>query len=166
MGWNSSVILVEGSRRDAVKRALPDVFDVTQQTIDWGEASSSSLFPNAALGEIPGWTVIWTPNDRLALFPEFLEPLSQTGRAMSFVLSSVSTIYGFALAEGGKLRRMLFRENFKEVSSEGEPILEEAGLDWEDDEDTIFELARRLTGLEVNDWRVWVSVRFNLIRLG
>jgi hypothetical protein len=166
MGWNGSVILIENTTADAVKRLLPAGFRVTDRLADWGEVNSTALEANAALGEIPGWSVIWTPNSELALSPEFLEGVSGNGRAMCFAFSSVSTIYGFSLSQNGRHRRTLFRENYEPVTEDGEPLPEEAGLDWEDDEVSVFELARRPTGLDLKNWQIWDGVLFALVELG
>ena len=57
------------------------------------------------------------------------------------------------------------RENFKPVADLGDLLSEEAGLKWGDDEDTAFEVVRRLTGVEVAAWQTWEGVRFTLVEL-
>lgn len=166
MGWNASVVLIAGQTVAQVERALPDLFTVTDRVIDWGEASSSQLYPNAALGEIPGWVTLWTSNDRLVLFEEFLEAVSHNGRVVVCLQSSVSTIHGFAVYENGAHLRTLIRENFEAAVDEGDPLPEEDGLDWADDEDTVFEFVRRATGVAVADWHVWERARFRFVSLG
>jgi hypothetical protein len=165
MGWNSSVVLVEGRTLMQVKKAIPDVFAVTDRVVGWEDASSSSLHPGAAIGEIPGWVALWTQNDRLVMDEEFLEEVSRRGRAVVCLQASVSTIHGFLVYEKGKHRRTLVRENYEPVADEGDPLPEEKGLSWEDDEDTVFEVVKRLTGVEVAGWETWEGVRFTLIEL-
>lgn len=167
MGWNASVVLVAGRTVAQVEEALPDVFTVTDRTLDWDEASSSQLYPNAALGEIPGWVALWTSNAQLVLEEDFLGSVSREGgRAVVCLQSRVSTIHGFAVYENGSHRRTLIRENFAAAADVGDPLPTEAGLDWDDDEDTVFEFVRRATGVEVADWQVWEGVRFRFVSLG
>ena len=122
--------------------------------------------PGAAIGEIPGWVVLWSPNDLLVMFDEFLEAASRGGRAVVCLQASVSTIHGFAVYEKGKHRRTLVRENFKPTADAGDPLPEEAGLTWKDDEDTAFEIVRRLTGVDVPNSKTWEKVRFTAVELG
>jgi hypothetical protein len=65
----------------------------------------------------------------------------------------------------GKHRRTLVRENYEPVAEAGDPLPEEAGLTWEDDEDTVFEVVRRLTGVDVPAWKTWEGVRFTAVEL-
>ncbi len=163
MGWNSSVVLIANKTIEQVENAIPDVFTVTDRVVGWEDASSSGLYPNAAVGLIPGWVALWTSNDRLVMFEEFLESVSRRGRAIVCLQSSVSTIHGFLVYEKGKHRRTLVRENFKAVANEGDSLPEEAGLNWKDDEDTVFEIVRRLTGVEVANWETWTGVTFRVV---
>jgi hypothetical protein len=165
MGWNSSVVLVAGRTLAQVKKAIPDVFAVTDRVVGWENATSSALHPGAAIGEIPGWVALWSQNDRLVMFEEFLEAVSRGGRAAVCLQASVSTIHGFLVYAKGKHCRTLVRENFKPVAEVGDPLPEEAGLTWEDDEDTVFEVVQRLTGVDVPNWETWEGVQFTLIEL-
>jgi hypothetical protein len=166
MGWNVSVVLVEGRTLAQVKKAIPDVFAVTDREVEWEDAISSALHPGAAIGEIPGWVALWSQNDRLVMFDEFLESTSRGGRAVVCLQASVSTIHGFMVYAKGKHQRTLVRENYEPVADEGDPLPEEAGLDWEDDEDTVFEVIRRLTGVDVPNHETWEGVRFTVVELG
>src|SRR5687767_6761108 len=49
MGWNSSAVLIEGRTLAQVKKAIPDVFAVTDRVVGWEDASSSALHPHAAI---------------------------------------------------------------------------------------------------------------------
>jgi hypothetical protein len=164
MGWNSSVVLVEGRTLAQVKKAIPDVFAVTDRVIECRDAVFSLRHPHAAIGEIPGWVALWSQNDQLVMFDEFLEASSRGGRAVVCLQASVSTIHGFMVYEKGKHRRTLVRENFKPVADAGDPLPEEAGLTWKNDEDTAFEIVRRLTGVDVPNWE-WENVRFTAVEL-
>jgi hypothetical protein len=165
MSWNTSVLLAEGKSLADVRRVIPDVFRVTQRTVEWEEASSPSLGQDVALGELPGWGVLWTPNVRVTTFPEVLEAASRGGRALTLVLSGVNDYYGFCLYAGGAEVRRLIRQRRTPVEQAGEPLPEEADLDWRDEEDALFDLARRLTGLAVADFDTWSGVRFTVAAL-
>src|SRR5688572_19580220 len=165
MSWNTSVLLAERKSLADMKRIIPDVFSVTKRTLGWEEASSAALEQSLALGELPGWGVLWTPNAQVTTFPEVLEAASQDGRALSLILAGVSDYYGFCYYVDGKEVRRLIRERRKPVEQAGEPLPEEAKVDWRDDENALFALARRLTGLEVANFDTWSAVRFTVASL-
>ncbi len=150
MGWNSSVLLAEGLTSADMRRVIPDVFRLTKRTVTWDEASSSSLGQDVALGELPGWGVLWTPNVRVITFPDVLQAASAKGRALALILAGVSDIYGFSLHVAGTERRRLMRSQGAAVEQSGKPLPEEAGLDWQDAEDALFGLAKQLTGLDIS----------------
>lgn len=165
MSWNTSVLLAERKSLADMERVIPDVFLVSERTLGWEDASSNALGLDVALGELPGWGVLWTPNDRVATDPEVLEAASRGGRALTLVLAGVSDYYGFCLYVGGKEVRRLFRKSRKPIEQAGAPLLEEAEVDWRDDEDALFDLARRLTGLEVDSFDTWSASRFSVASL-
>jgi hypothetical protein len=166
MGWNTSVVLIEGQSVAQVKKAIPDVFTVTKRVVGWEDAISSALYPGGAIGEIAGWVALWTSNTQIIMFEEFLESVSSVGRAVVCIQSSVSTIHGFSVYENGKHRRTLIRENYEVVADAGDPLAEEAVLAWEDDESDVFELVRRLTGINAPDWDAWAGVKFAVVEFG
>jgi len=165
MGWNSSVVLIANKTIKQVEKALPDVFTITDRQIGWEDAIMSRLHPHAAIGTIPGWVALWSQNDQLVMFEEFLEAASRGSRAVVCLQASVSTIHGFMVYEKGKHRRTLVRENYEPVVDAGDPLPEEADLKWEDDEDTAFEIVRLLTGVDVADFDTWEGVKFNVVEL-
>lgn len=165
MSWNTSLLLAEGKSLADMERVLPDVFAVTDRTLDWEEASSAALGQDVALGETPGWGVLWTPNAAVTTYPGVLEAASRGGgaRALSLVLGGASDHYGFCLYADGAEARRLFRERRRPVEQAGVPLPEEAVVDWRrDDEGALFDLARRLTGLDVNRHDTWSGVRFRV----
>jgi hypothetical protein len=166
MSWNTSVLLAERKSLADMKRVIPDVFSVTKRTVGWEDASSAALGQNIALGELPGWGVLWTPNVRVTTFPEVLEAASRGGRALALILAGVSDYYGFCLYAGGKEVRRLIRERRRPVEQAGDALPEEAEVDWRDDEGALFDLARRLTGLDVARFDTWSAVRFTVASLG
>lgn len=163
MGWNSSVVLLTNKTVKQVENAIPDVFTITDRVIGWEDAASSQLYPDAAIGVIPGWIALWTSNDRLVMSEEFLEEVSRGGRAVVCLQSSVSTIHGFMVYENGQHRRTLIRENYEAVADVDAPLPEESGLTWDDDEGTVFEVVRLLTGVDVADFDTWDGVTFRVI---
>ncbi len=165
MSWNTSVLLAQGKSFTDMTRAIPDVFGVTRRTIGWEDASSLSLEHSLALGELPGWGVIWTPNVRVTADPDVLSAASRGGRALSLILGGVSSYYGFCLYADGKAVRRSIRGQGRPIEQAGERLPEEAGLDWRDYEDALFDLARRLTGLEVANFDTWSGVRFTVASL-
>lgn len=166
MGWNTSFVLAEGMKLADMKRLIPDVFSITKRTVGWEEASSSGMGNDLALGALPEWGAIWTLNLNVTLFPEVLEAASRKGRAVAVVLSSVSDTYGFEVWLHGKESRRLMRSVGEVVAQAGKPWPEEADLDWEDGENALFTLARRLTGVDVGRFDTWESVRFVVAELG
>jgi hypothetical protein len=165
MSWNTSVLLAERKSLADMKRIIPDVFSVTNRTLGWEAASSASLGQDIALGEFLGWGVLWTPNIRVTMFPEVLEAASQGGRALSLILAGASDRYGFCLYADGKEVRRLLRERRKPVEEAGTPLPEETGWAGLDDEDALFELAHRLTGLDVANIDTWSALRFTVAAL-
>jgi hypothetical protein len=166
MGWNTSVVLIEGQSVAQVKKAIPDVFTVTKRVVGWEDASSSALYPGGAIGEIAGWVALWTSNTQIIMFEEFLESVSSGGRTIVCIQSSVSTIHGLIVYEKGKHRRTLVRENYEVVADAGDPLPSEAGIAWEDDESDVFEIVRQLTGVDVPDWETWSNVKFTVVEFG
>lgn len=162
MGWSTTVLLAKGKKLADMKRVIPDVFAATKRRLVWEDASAAALGSDVALGAIPGWGVIWTPNDSVTLFLEVLEEASRGSRAFTFVLDGGGTRCGFCVYEDGKELRRVMRQGFKFVEEVGDPLSEESGLDWRDDEDTIFELARRLTGVDISNFDTWDGVKFTV----
>lgn len=165
MSWNTSVLLAEGKSLADMKRIIPDVFDVTNRTIGWEEASSASLGLNIAIGELSGWGVLWTPNVRVTTFDEVLQAASRGKRALSLVLSGVNDFYCIYVYQDGKEARKIIREYGKLVEQAGSPLPEETELDWRDDEEALVNLAHRLTGLKVTMFDIWDAVRFTVASL-
>ena len=165
MGWNSSFVLAQKKSLQTLERAIIDVYAVTDEELDWETATASSLHPNMALGVLGSWAVAWTPSVKAATYPEMMEQLSKRGQAFTGMVYSHSSYYGFCYYTAGKFRRRLVRQNRRVVEETGEPVPEEHGLEWGDEEKAVFALAEQLTGLNPADINVWRDVRFKLARL-
>jgi hypothetical protein len=166
MSWNTSVLLAEGKSLTDMQRALPDVFLITKRSVVWEDASSAFLDLDVAIGELPGWGVLWTPNIQVTTFPEVLEAASRGGRALSVVLGGGNNVYGFCLyKDGTEVRRILCRRG-SPIEQSGAPIPEEQHVNWWNAEDSLFGLARALTGINPSDFDTWSGVRFTIATLG
>ncbi len=160
MGWNTTAVFAEGKSLADMKATIPDVFAFKGTTIGWEAAATTGLGKNVAVGEIPGWGAIWTPNINVTSAEEVLEPASLNGRAVAIYLSSVSSIHGFALWVDGAFVRLLLREGADTAVDDGEPLPEEADLDWADAEAAVFAVAKKLTGLDVARHETWADAKF------
>lgn len=160
MGYNTTLLLAEMETPAALRRALPRGYRDTGLVIDWEQASSSALGRGVAIGGLPGLGVMWTPDIEIALSRGVLGAASRAGRAFSFVLGSVSDVYGFAVYGDGKEVRLLLRAEGVTAHEAGRRLPEEAGLEWDDPEDAVFDLALRLTGLEAARHEAWSGVEF------
>jgi hypothetical protein len=166
MSWNTSVLLAEGKTLADMRRVIPDVFLITKRTVVWEDASSAFLDPDVAVGEVPGWGVLWTPNTQVTMFPEVLEAASRGGRAVSVILGGGSDVYGFCLyRDGAAVRRILCRRG-RPIEESGAPIPEESRVNWWNAEDSLFDLAKTLTGMDLFDIDTWSGVRFTIATLG
>ncbi len=98
---------------------------------------------------LPGWNRVVEPNGYLSSLPENLLALSQGGRAVS-VYWNVNAQMRFQYAVHGVLRRS-FDPLLPDLGPEGEPLPEESGLGFgdEDKEPRVAALlvAQRLTGI-------------------
>lgn len=165
MGWNTTAVFAEGKSLAEMKATIPDLFAFTDKTLGWEAASATTLGKNLAVGEIPGWGAIWTPNINVTSAEEVLEPASLNGRAVAIYLSSVSSIHGFALWVDGAFVRLLLRDGAELAVDDGDPIPEEADLDWTDAEAAVFAVARKLTGLDVSNHETWANATFTVAEI-
>jgi hypothetical protein len=164
MGWNTSLLVAEGQSLEQMKALLPDYFTITDTTVNFERAASGSLWPSVALGECSGWGVLFTPNEGLILC-KMLEAASRSSGALALTLNSVKTYYALYLFARGRQQRKLIRQDRRFVEEAGRPLAEETGLVWEDEEDTLFELAYCVTGLRLAHWDTWSGARFVLATL-
>lgn len=142
MGWKVSGLIAEGSLDPS---RLPGSPRETGETIDPHLAYSRVV--DYAIAGVDGWTAIADPHF-LTFFGDDAAPaLSGTSRALSFVTHSVSDTHGFEwFLNGESVRRVIYSQG-EVVDEYGDALPEEKNLsDWVDD-DCIFEIISRLTGL-------------------
>ncbi len=165
MGWNTTAVFAAGKTRAEMAAIVPDVFVPSGKTLGWETASTTALGKNVAVGEIPGWGVIWSPNINVTSAEEVLEPASLGGRAVAIYLSSVSGIHGFALWVDGAFVRLLMREGSEVAVDDGDPIPEEAGVDWADAEAAVLGIAGKLTGIAITNAETWANTTFEVLEI-
>lgn len=165
MGWNTTVAVAAGKSAADLLAALPDVFARTDRTIDWAAASATALGKHVAVGEIPGWAAVWTPNINVTADPDVMSAASAGGRAVAVYLSSVSSIHGFALWVDGDCARLYMRDGAEVAADDGDPLPEEAGLYWSDAEAAVFAVARKLTGLDLPNANTWGATTFTVAEI-
>jgi hypothetical protein len=185
MGWNTNALFLEGTTIETLVNR--GVCILRGETIDFSTATGSFLHQShASVGQLGTWVVIWNPSLENA-FSLDLEELSASvtagrQRAISLLLHSVSSTYGFTyVVEGTTLRQVLSQEGVC-YTNEGTKLPEEAGLYWgsgseegELPEDTegiftygenaLFTLLGRLTGDLTFDQVVQAQIHYHCIEL-
>lgn len=146
MGYNMAFLMIEDVSAEGAMDLFDSRFDVADMfasptepmIFDW--AASSSLDPNLALGEVGRWAVFWDPHSGL-MDSGFPLAASQDHRVFTALLGSADDRYECGWFVGGI-------ERPEAVLSAG------AGLsipDWGVDEDFVFEVMERLTGITLAD---------------
>ncbi len=158
MGFNTAFLMIEGATAADADQLLrthfeaADLFAASRKEIEFEAASASSLPPNVALGMVGGWAVLWA--DTALVWGEFPQAASSGRCVLACLLSSVGSCYGFSWFADGALRRAAIFQEGAHIENVGEPLAEEAGLsvpDWGPDEEYVFELTARLTGVSQSD---------------
>jgi hypothetical protein len=160
MGWKTSIIAVRGSTVTELLDAQLRSYSPTGATVSAEVASTSHLEADLALAEILGWCVITQPHGALAMDDHMMADLSLGARSIGFLLSSIASVYGFCLYEEGQERRRILYLNGKVTDELGPPLPAEAAIprpSWGYDEDWVFTLLKRLTGI---GWAVFEAQRF------
>ncbi|MEU0539622.1 hypothetical protein ABZ319_07105 [Nocardia sp. NPDC005978] len=99
------------------------------------------------VSSVGGWTCIADPQFRVVFDDAAVQALSCSGRVLAWVTNSVSTVHGFAWYIGGvPVRRIVYAEG-EVVDEHGQPLPEEASAPEPVDEEFVFEMIARLTGL-------------------
>jgi hypothetical protein len=160
MGWNTSIIAVRGRTVAELLKAQLRSYTPTGATVSAEIASTSHLEADLALAEIMGWCVITQPGGALAMNDDMMEDLSLGARSLGFLLSSVASVYGFCLYVGGQERRRILYLNGEVTDELGPALPAEAAIarpSWGYDEDWVFTLLKRLTGI---GWAEFEAQRF------
>lgn len=154
MGYNTAFLMVEG----VTAAEAADVFEAADMFTPAGEISaevaiSQSLHPDLALGAVGGWAIFWNPNAQM-LTGDTPRNFSRGRRALGATLGSVSSLYGFSYHVDGDLKRNIVYEGSEVREEFGGALPEEAGLaapSWGPDEDFVFGVTARLTGVSFAD---------------
>ncbi len=155
MGYNTASLMIEGvSAADALAVfEAADMFAPAENTAGFEEASSLSLHPNLAVGDVKGWAVFWNASGQI-LRSGFPAEVSRGRRSLSCQLSSVDSQYGFSYFVDGVCRRSIVYELNDAIKESGTLLPEEVGFatsSWGPDEDFVFGIIERLTGISLND---------------
>jgi hypothetical protein len=150
MGWNTSALFIQAPRQVVIDE-LAAFSKPTGRELHYTEATLAELAPEQALAEVDGWTELWDPGCEVSLSPdqdELRRALSRKGRMLVVLWSSVVSMYGFWLYDGGALVRAVRYDHGDAVYQEGEPLPEEADIvlpSWGMDEDWAFTILERIT---------------------
>lgn len=165
MGYNTAFLMIEGvttaEAEDLFEAA--DLFTPAGE-IDFEEAASQSLHPDLALGAVGGWAIFWNPNAQILEGDAPLD-FSRGRRALGATLGSVGSLYGFSYYVDGALKRGIVYEGNEVLEEVGATLPEEADLSapaWGPDEDFVFEITARLTGVSLDDL---LAARYQLLKL-
>jgi len=155
MAYNTAFLLIAGVTA-AEAMALfdaADMFAPAEAKVGFEEASSLFLHPNLAVGDVKGWAVLWNANGQI-LRSDFPAAVSRGRRVLTCLLSSGDSRYGFSCFVDGAMRRSIVYKLNKVVDETGTKLSEEIGLTvprWGPDEDFIFGVMERLTGVSFGD---------------
>lgn len=163
-----ALTFLRGARPEDVVHVLRlDPSSERLRTFDEAEADpdvSSDAFP-VQLEELEGWLVVVEPNGFLMTDHDVLLRLSRGGEAVCY-FRNVNAVSDFLVARDGRLVRAFDPVLFDD--EEGEPLPEEQGLDFADDDADdqalSFTLLERLTGIPIEEsWllerprRTWLA---------
>ncbi len=158
MGYNTRVLFAKNLDREQIADLIPDVFEITDESIGFDEASSYSLAPNLAIGESNNWTIIWDANGKLAGDRNFIEQFAIC-EAVSFELSSIVDGYVITYARQQKVMREIIYHSGKKIIDKGDR------LTWEKDtldEDNVWQSIAQITSITLS---ILVSLKYNLVVL-
>jgi hypothetical protein len=146
MGWKVSGLIAEGSLDPS---QLPGRPQETGEILDLDLAYSRVV--DYAIAGVDGWTAVADPQFLTFFGDDAALALSGTSKALCFVTHSVSDTHGWEwLLNGESVRRIIYSQG-EVVDEYGDALPEENDLpDWVD-EDFIFEIIWRLTGLASGD---------------
>ena len=144
MGYSTAFMMIEVSATGAMdlfdsRFDAADLFASPNRALSFEEAASSSLHPDLALGEAGGWSVFWDP--RAGLIGSGFPAAARDRRIFTGLLSSGDSRYECGWIVGG---------------SEQPEVVLSAGVGlgipaWGPDEDFVFGVMARLTGVSLAD---------------
>jgi hypothetical protein len=154
VGWNTCGVLVENIPVDELLESVPDVFSRTQEELDFSAAASRDLAPNFAVGPVKDWCIFWDPNGNIAWDDETISELSVGRRALAFLMVSAASYYGFKVFIDGDMTRSVVYQDHEILEETGAKAPGEDSIkpaSWGYDEDAIFAMIRKFTGLGADD---------------
>jgi len=154
MGLNTSFLMIGG----VTAAEAEYLFKANDMFAPGGEinsdvAVSQSLHPDLALGAVGGWAVFWNSNGQI-LAGDTPQNFSRGRRALGAALGSVDSRYGFFYYVDGALKRGVTYGVSEVLEQVGAALPEETELSTparQYDEDHIFEMVTRLTGVSFAD---------------
>jgi hypothetical protein len=158
MGYNTKVLLAKNLDREQVADIIPDVFEITNESINFEAASSYNLAPNLAIGEINDWVIIWDVYGKLVLDQSVVKEFA-VFEAVSFDLSSTSDRYQMLYARQKRVVREVVYQSGKNILSEGQKLESEIG---ELNEDSIWQLIEQITNITLSKLE---EIKYNLVVL-
>jgi hypothetical protein len=157
VGFSTSALFVEGAVEDIV--AKPRILgSFTGELVRGTDGSNRWQF---AVAQLASWVAIIDPDGQL--FDESFA-CSATQRTLWISMRSVVSCYGFIYWIGGRVVRQVIYIDNRPTREIGMPLAEEAGIElpsWGYDEDWIFTMVRRLTGI---GWGDLESSRFAVMQ--
>ncbi len=168
MSWSMGFVVVRDCRSSDVLGCIQGAC-LTGESVAADDVFTSELPFGArlSLAEVDGWCIIVEPFGLLFIdvldgHGDILSALSKGTAAMGFFLAGITGTCAFRLCIDGVERRWIMHEARQIVDERGTAILEELGIPmpaWGYDEDWVFTLLERLTGLT---WSQLQAHRFAL----
>ncbi len=159
MGYNTNFILAKNLTEEELSDIIPDVFEITNEVIDFESASSHNLSPSFAWNRIGDWSIIWDATGKLVLDRSFIQQFSQNSVALSLGFSSVDDKYSFIYVAHSKIIRQLTMQAGKVVLADGQKLDSEPEIL---DEDTLWQL---MTAVSNVTFRQLQDARYALISI-
>lgn len=155
VGWTLAMILVAGEAEADVLGAVRGA-DRADDPVSFADLVSGPGAPRPGLGKRDGWTVLLDPALALPDQAGIVHRATAGRVGYAFLWDAASSTYGVGVHEDGIRERTLIRADGAWAADEGEPLPEEAGLDFAADPAfALDELCGRLTGVELSDEGTW-----------
>lgn len=151
MGWHAAGFLVGQVTVEGVIGALPGGMRATGDQVSGDEALSMSWAGPLGIGRVGDWVVVSDPKLEVSFDADVCEALSRGRRLCAFVLHGVTNTYGFSWFVDGELVRRAVHADGAVAEAFGTLLAEEAGLRDIADEDYVWEVLGRLTGVTGRD---------------